>query len=429
MKIKPYLMLFSMLTALMLFCVTFISATAPSYRFSLQSDGKTELYAAPGDIITVTFTLERTDSTEPYSMYAMQNEIRYDSTFFELVEDSVQPGNGVFAKDIVINGREHELYMNYLSLSGGIHWGPTTTVGSFQLRVIGDSGSSVMQCLDCSVSRSDGSGSYPFVTSDLTVIVSDECIVSFDSCGGTPVSEQTVFSGKRAKIPAIPAREGSLFTGWYSDAECTEKWHFSEPVTKNICLYAGWDSDAGEKPLPFEDIRAGDWYYDSIRYVYNSDLMNGIGDTVFAPDTETSRAMAVTILWRMEGSPVVQSEMRFEDVAADQWYADAVRWASSEGIVNGYSETVFGVNDIITREQMAAILCRYAAYKGHDASADTDLTAFRDAQSVSDWAADAMKWSVESGLIQGIGDDILHPLGSATRAQTATILMRFCIWS
>ena len=429
MKIKRYLLLLSMLTALMLFCMTSISATAPSYRFSLQSDGKTEQYAVPGDIITVTFTLERTDSTEAYPMYAMQNEIRYDSTFFELVEDSVQPGNGVFAKDVVINDREHELYMNYLSLSGGVDWDVSTVVGSFQLRVIGSSGSSVIQCSDCSVSRPDGSGSYPFVISDLTVTVSDECMVSFDSCGGTPISEQTVFSGKRVKIPAMPARDGYLFTGWYSDAECTEKWHFSEPVTKNLCLYAGWESDAGEESLPFDDIRAEDWYYDSIRYVYKSDLMNGVGETAFSPDTETSRAMAVTILWRMEGSPVVQNSMRFEDVAADQWYTEAVRWASSEGIVNGYSETVFGVNDIITREQMAAILCRYAAYKGHDTAAETDLTAFRDVQTVSDWAADAIKWSVESGLIQGVGDDTLHPLGSATRAQTATILMRFSIWN
>ena len=172
-KIKRNLLLLSMLTALMLFCMTSISATAPSYRFSLQSDGKTEQYAVPGDIITVTFTLERTDSTEAYPMYAMQNEIRYDSTFFELVEDSVQPGNGVFAKDVVINDREHELYMNYLSLSGGVDWDVSTVVGSFQLRVIGSSGSSVIQCSDCSVSRPDGSGSYPFVISDLTVTVSD----------------------------------------------------------------------------------------------------------------------------------------------------------------------------------------------------------------------------------------------------------------
>ncbi len=430
MKSIKYSFYLIVIVCMMLLCIIPVSAASdPSYLFSLRIDGETEAYASPGDIITVVFTLHRTDSEDIYPMYAMQNEIRYDSTFFELIEDSITVRDGIVTRDIRINDREHELYMNYLSLTGGVDWSTKTEIGSFQLRVIGEKGFSVISCQDCSVSRPDGSGSYPFAAEALRVTVSDACAVTFDCCGGSAVPEQTVLAGSRAKLPTLPTRDGYIFCGWYTDKECTEKWSFSEPVTTNLCLYAGWRADEEVQPIPFVDIETDDWYYGSVRYVYYNGMMHGVDDTVFAPDTETSRAMVVTILWRMEGSPVVQSPMTFADVAAGQWYTEAIRWASSEGIVNGYSTTEFGVNDTVTREQMAVILCRYAACKGHDVSADTDMSVFHDASSINDWALEAMKWSVECGLIQGTGADTLHPLGSATRAQTAAILMRFAIWN
>ncbi len=430
MTVKKVISQTILMIAVLIICILPISAAQePAFCFSLQTDGKSEKHASPGDIITVVFTLERTDSTDPYPMYALQNEIRYDSTFFELIEDSIIVKEGIVTRDIRINDRERELYMNFLSLSGGVTWSTQTNIGSFQMRVIGENGASVISSRDCSVSRPDGSGSYPFVTSDITVIVSEECSVSFDSAGGTAIPTQTVMFNEKATLPPLPVREGYTFSGWYTDAACTEKWSFSSPVVSNLCLYAGWKKDSDAQSIPFADVAADDWYYDSIRYVYKNGMMNGVADTSFSPDTETSRAMAVTILWRMEGSPVVQNPMQFEDVAAGQWYTEAVRWASSEGIVNGYSTSVFGVNDKITREQMAAILYRYAGYKGHDVSSDSDMTKFKDSADINDWALDAMLWSVESGLILGVGNDTLLPLGSATRAQTATILMRFSIWS
>ena len=154
--------------------------------------------------------------------------------------------------------------------------------------------------------------------------------------------------------------------------------------------------------------------------------MNGVTDTAFAPDTATSRAMLVTILWRMEGSPVVNYFMQFEDVLQEQWYTEAIRWAASTGIVNGYSNTKFGVNDSITREQMATILYRYSISKGFALFDNTYVSFFGDATKVSTWAYDALNWSVGNGLIQGVGNNTLNPQGTATRAQTATILMRFC---
>ena len=178
--------------------------------------------------------------------------------------------------------------------------------------------------------------------------------------------------------------------------------------------------------LPFTDVVSGSWYYDSVAYVYEQGLMGGTGEGRFSPDLTTSRAMIVTILYRLEGSPAVSGGASFADVTAGQWYSDGVAWASANGIVTGYSNGSFGPDDTITREQMAAILYRYARYKGYDLSAQAALDGYADAAQVSAYAADAMKWAVGSGLITGTSGTTLSPAGSATRAQAAVILARFC---
>ncbi|HIZ93686.1 S-layer homology domain-containing protein [Flavonifractor sp. An112] len=178
--------------------------------------------------------------------------------------------------------------------------------------------------------------------------------------------------------------------------------------------------------LPFTDVVSGSWYYDSVAYVYEQGLMGGTGEGRFSPDLTTSRAMIVTILYRLEGSPAVTGSASFADVASGQWYSDGVAWASANGIVTGYSNGSFGPDDTITREQMAAILYRYARYKGYDLSAQADLDGYSDAAQVSAYAADAMEWAVGSGLITGTSGTTLSPAGSATRAQAAVILARFC---
>ena len=161
--------------------------------------------------------------------------------------------------------------------------------------------------------------------------------------------------------------------------------------------------------------------------------MNGIGNGKFDPNGTTSRAMIVTILWRLEGKPVVDYSMQFEDVAQGAWCAEAVRWAAYEGIVTGYSDTVFGTNDPITREQMATIMWRYAMYKGYDVSIgeSTSIHSYGDVSLVGKWAMPAMQWACGSGLIQGAtsGNTMnLLPTGSATRIQASVILHRFCVY-
>ena len=181
-----------------------------------------------------------------------------------------------------------------------------------------------------------------------------------------------------------------------------------------------------ETPLPFTDVTEGDWFYDAVRYAYETGLMDGVGDNLFAPNSETTRAQLVTILYRLEGEPEVSGTSGFTDVEADTWYTDAVAWAAANGIVNGVSETEFAPGKDITREQLATILFRYAEAKGYDVSARADLSAYPDADQIQSYAAESVAWAVAEGLIQGFEDNTLRPAGNATRAQIATILMRFC---
>ena len=180
--------------------------------------------------------------------------------------------------------------------------------------------------------------------------------------------------------------------------------------------------------LPFTDVPGSAWYYDGVAYVYQHGLMAGTSATAFSPDATTSRSMIAAILWRMAGSPVVNYAMDYTDVAQGQWYSEAIRWAASEGIVSGYGDGKFGPDDIITREQMAAMLYRYAQYKGYDVSVgeDTNILSYTDFEDLSEYAIPAMQWAVGAGIISGTSESTLGPRGNASRAQVAVILTRYC---
>ena len=155
--------------------------------------------------------------------------------------------------------------------------------------------------------------------------------------------------------------------------------------------------------------------------------MNGVGNGLFAPNGVTSRGMIVTMLYRMEGEQQSDYAMSFADVPEGAWYEKAVRWAAEHGIVNGYSAEAFGPSDPVTREQIVTILLRYARYKGVDTGAGElkTITQFTDAAKVSEWAVKAMRWAVDAGIINGVGNDLISPRTQASRAQVATMLMRF----
>ena len=184
----------------------------------------------------------------------------------------------------------------------------------------------------------------------------------------------------------------------------------------------------------FVDANATAWYHDGVHWALENEVMNGVSPKYFNPNGETTRAMVVTMLWRMEGSPAQAGAAEFADVDGAQWYAQAVRWANANGIVEGYRDAngkgqVFNPNGAVTREQLATMLYRYAQYKKQSASANAGLGSFNDAASVSDWATGAMQWAVGSGVISGTQKGtrvvVLDPQGSATRAQVATMLMRY----
>ena len=181
--------------------------------------------------------------------------------------------------------------------------------------------------------------------------------------------------------------------------------------------------------LPYKDVKEGDWFYDYVYDVYVKELMTGLEETVFAPNNNIVRAQFAVILYRMEGQPEVTFKDTFPDVKDGNFYSDAVIWAADNGIVTGYTGSgLFGPNDPITREQMAAMMFRYANYKKMDTSAREDLSAFPDGKNVQEFATDAVKWCVAEGIVSGKGEDgakILDPQGNTVRAECATIISRY----
>ncbi|WP_420850850.1 S-layer homology domain-containing protein [Paenibacillus aceris] len=174
----------------------------------------------------------------------------------------------------------------------------------------------------------------------------------------------------------------------------------------------------------FIDVKEDDWFYKGIKFMSEKGLMIGTSENSFSPNQNTSRAVIVTILYRLEGNPSAL-ESSFTDVNTDTWYSDAVAWASSSNVISGYGNGLFGPNEDITREQLCTILYNYAKHKGYDISSAKKVDAFTDGNKVSSWAKEPMEWAIGSGLISGYGNNILAPTDTATRAQLSIIIQRF----
>lgn len=205
-----------------------------------------------------------------------------------------------------------------------------------------------------------------------------------------------------------------------------------ETILKNFEKQFGLDNtyeygDAEEWENPFTDVKESDWFYETVKYVNQNGIINGMTEDTFAPGTQLTRAMLVTILYRVEGSPEVQSDSKFSDVKTSEWYGAPVIWASENGIVNGVSDTEFAPNNAITREQIAAIMYRYAQAKGYDVGIAkvTSIDGYDDLDTISSWAVDAVKYTVGSGIMKGKTENTINPKDQATRAEAATVVMRF----
>lgn len=249
-KLKKIYMAFMMLAFVLLSPFLFVTAEAAddskAFSFELSVDGKDTKEVETGDVITVVLRLKRTDKSEDFTMHAMQDEIRYDSQFFELVEGSAVLSNGIVSTDIAMVDQYREFYMNYLSMSGGEQWKADSMVGSFQLKVIGTSGVATISNQDYLVSVKDGSESYKCDASDVTIIISTECVVSFQTSGGSEIADVKAQFGEKLACPEDPVRDGYKFDGWYKDIHLTEEWNFErDTVQGNMSLYAKW-SEASE---------------------------------------------------------------------------------------------------------------------------------------------------------------------------------------
>lgn len=266
--------------------------------------------------------------------------------------------------------------------------------------------------------------------------------------GGVTTYAVTVEDAENGKVTRSPARAGRGTTvtittapddGYEldkltvtdargSELELTDKgngkYTFRMPASK-VTVEAVFTEILPE-PLPFIDVDEDAWYADAVRYVYEHDLMAGYGGDLFGPNDELSRAQFCQIIYNMEDQPTVTGSSAFTDVADGAWYANAVTWAAENGIVSGYGGGLFGPEDNITREQFAAILYRYAQAKGYGTTASFDLSAYGDVSDVSAWAISVMQWACGKDIIKGTSPTTLAPQGTATRAQAATMLQRFC---
>ena len=253
--------------------------------------------------------------------------------------------------------------------------------------------------------------------------------ISSSGDGVTKVDKSYASAGDKVTITVTPGRNATVqrITVTDKDGErlkLTENrdgtYSFTMPSgTANVYVRF---SGSG---LPFADVPSGSWYYDDVAYVYDTGLMTGLTVTAFGPNLSTTRGMIVTILWRMENEPAAKNGCPFADVRRGSYYEQAIAWASENGIVTGFDASTFAPDRTITREQLAAILFRFAAYRGMDAvTLRENLSSFQDQAAISAYAVSALNWAVGEGLMQGTGDK-LEPTGGATRAQVAAMLRRF----
>ena len=251
--------------------------------------------------------------------------------------------------------------------------------------------------------------------------------------GGTvTVSPSRASSGRTVTITATPDLGFALESLTVLDSRGNEialtdkgdgKYTFTMPASR-VTVEASFTP----APLPFEDVAPGAWYESAVRYAYFHNIMEGMRETEFAPATALTRAMAVQILYNLEGQPDLSSEnlgYPYEDVDAQAWYGNAVYWARITGVATGYGDGTFQPGDSITRQEFAQMLYNYAKYKGYDLSAEGDLSTFPDANSIADWAEAAMSWANGNQLINGHDDGTIDAAGIGTRAQAASILMKF----
>ena len=265
--------------------------------------------------------------------------------------------------------------------------------------------------------------------------------LKFDTNGGSDIDTVTEWEYSTIDLDEyVPEKEGYKFVGWYADKDFDKK--IDEVyLTEDTTVYAKWEKmeeEVSEEPdeteeiketetISFLDVKESDWFYDAVSYAVENGLMSGMSEDIFAPNTPLTREMLAVVLYNVEGQPESTEANTFTDVKGDMWYTEAILWANENGIVAGYDNGAYGVGDLITREQFATILYRYAQFKGYDTTqGGMAVREFSDYENISDYARPAMAWAVNAGIMGGMDDGTLMPQGKAARAEAATMLMNFC---
>ena len=466
---------------LLLLCGT-ASAAAPALTFALTVDGESVRAASPGDTLTVRFSVLRTDAAEPFALFAIQNEIEFDMDFFEFVENSVvtRYANADASLQTRVQGQQ----IVKASALGGPEYAAEQVFCEFQLKVKDTAtGSGWARCSEAKASDADhapatiaernltvtvsasggsssGSGSSGGSSGSSSGSSSGGGSSSGSSGGGSSSGSSSGSGGGSSSSGKSSASSGSKSgSSVKTDNGATvadngesvksggETGQLSGETTPVHTVSDGGDSGATETRTPsvatneapvaaacpkdascplaaFSDLDPSAWYHDGVHFCVENGIMNGFSDGTFGPQRNVSRAQLAMILWNREGRPAADTELTFKDTDANGWYAGAVRWALQKGILTGYSADAFGPNDVLTRQQLAAILYRYG---GAAASSDAleKLSAYEDAAQIGSYARNALAWAVDAGLIQGTTPVTLNPRGNATRAQTAVIITRY----
>lgn len=254
--------------------------------------------------------------------------------------------------------------------------------------------------------------------------------IRFETNGGTEI--KTVYAEKGDVIDLsgyVPERSGYIFDGWYTGNDFEEKVDEIE-AEGGMTVYAKWTKDeSGETVISgqtFTDVSIFDWYNEGVMYVSENGIMNGVGGNKFEPSTELKREMLATILWNMEGKPEPKDIAPFLDVMSGEYYSKAIAWAGENGIISGYGSE-YGVGEAVTREDFAAILYRYAEYKGYDTTqGGMAVREFADYEEISEYAKTPVAWAVNTGIISGMGNGSVSPKTTTSRGQAAVMLMNFC---
>lgn len=415
-----------------------VTANTPIELADLEKEGYSfdGWYATDdNDGITPTVKVENIDENaayDPWKLYAVWSYKLKDAVVEGRVGEEITPLTLELADESITDAEfslaDGSVLPDGITLEDGVISGTPTEKGnsSVKLNVTATRADGITVqgptvTFDIAKRRSSGGGGTPSYT------------VKFDTDGAEAIEPQRVKRNNTVTEPEAPVKDEYEFAGWFKDKAFENEYDFSSRVINEFTLYAKWvdtasdnGDDENDDTPPFDDVTENDWFYEDVKYVNDNGLMLGVSGGTFAPNAIITRAMFVTVIYRMEGSPEVEKVLPFDDVDLNAYYADAVIWGKQNKIVKGISEKEFAPNDNVTREQIATIMRRYAEFKGDDSAKSPELElTYKDTDKISDFAVSGVKYCTLKEIMSGKSGELFAPADSAIRAEIAAILRRF----